>query len=65
MDPPIQQDYDRLLKVLVIGDAGVGKTSLITRYFDNMFSEAYVSTVGIDFKHKIANLNNIRVKLQL
>ena len=39
-------------KILIIGDAGIGKTSLIHRYISNEFEENYESTVGLDFQTK-------------
>ena len=52
-------------KILLIGDIGVGKTSILTRYFNNEFSEVTESTVGIEFKTKIFTKNNIKIKLQI
>ena len=48
--PFIEQEYEKTLKILVIGDAGVGKTSIIKKYTTNTFSTNYVSTIGIDYK---------------
>ena len=45
-------DYDYLIKLLVLGDSGVGKTSFLVRFVDDQFSNRYLSTVGIDFKEK-------------
>lgn len=45
-------DYDYLIKLLVLGDSGVGKTSLLVRYVDDRYCDRFLSTVGIDFKEK-------------
>ena len=50
MNPNI--DYDYLLKFLLIGDSGVGKTCFLYQYTDNVFHSRFISTVGIDFREK-------------
>ena len=40
------------MKLIVIGDGGVGKTSLITRFCHNTFSGLYKKTLGVDFLEK-------------
>jgi Ras-related protein Rab-1A len=42
-------DYDELYKILLIGDSGVGKSSILNRFADDQFSESYISTIGVDF----------------
>ncbi|KAM0790567.1 hypothetical protein ACM66B_004436 [Microbotryomycetes sp. NB124-2] len=49
--PPVQ-DALHTFKVVVIGDAGTGKTSLRTRYTHNTFSSSYRATIGCDFVSK-------------
>lgn len=61
----IEHEYERTFKILVIGDGGVGKTSLINKYVNNHFSETYVSTIGIDFKEHIVTLNQRKIRLQI
>ena len=41
--------YDRLFKVLIIGDADVGKTNLLSRFSRNEFSVESKPTLGVDF----------------
>ena len=52
-------------KVVVIGDSGVGKTNLITKYCDGVFKDSYVATIGVDFKLKSVNANGKLTKLQI
>jgi len=42
--------YDLIYKILLIGDAGVGKSNLLQRYTDDPFSENHIATIGVDFK---------------
>jgi len=52
-------------KVILCGDPGVGKTSLLARYVDDKFSEEYHQTVGANFLVKEIDLKNIIDKLEL
>lgn len=54
-----------ILKILVIGDSGVGKTNLITRYCSNSYKDSYVATIGIDFKIKKFVFHNLSLRLQI
>lgn len=50
-------------KVLLVGNFGVGKTSLIRRFVLNEFSEDYISTIGVRVSTKIVSLDNEQIKL--
>lgn len=54
-----------LLKVVVLGDAGVGKTSLVKQYVHGNFDPVYKPTIGADFLTKDVNLSNGKLKLQI
>mmetsp|Transcript_28084 Transcript_28084/g.42486 ORF Transcript_28084/g.42486 Transcript_28084/m.42486 type:complete len:228 (-) Transcript_28084:202-885(-) len=58
-------EYDYLFKCLLIGDSGVGKSSLLLRYADDQFNESTVNTIGVDFKIRTIELDSKIVKLQL
>jgi small GTP-binding protein len=50
-------------KVLLVGNFGVGKTSLIRRFVSNEFSEEYISTIGVRVSAKIVKIENEEIKL--
>lgn len=54
-----------LLKVIILGDAGVGKTSLLKRYVNGVYSHQYKATIGADFLMKETILEGQVVQLQL
>ena len=48
-----EDNYDLIFKLVLIGDTGVGKTNILSRYINNEFSLATQSTVGVEFGSKI------------
>lgn len=58
-------NFDLQIKLLTIGNSGVGKTSLLIRYSSNSFSPTFITTIGIDFKIKNVTMRGKRVKLQI
>ena len=50
-------------KVLLVGNFGVGKTSLVRRFVSNEFSEDYISTIGVRVSTKMVQTNNQAIKL--
>uniref|UniRef100_A0AAZ3QX35 Ras-related protein Rab-26 n=1 Tax=Oncorhynchus tshawytscha TaxID=74940 RepID=A0AAZ3QX35_ONCTS len=58
--------YDIAFKVMLVGDSGVGKTCLLVRFKDGAFlAGSFISTVGIDFRNKVLNIDALKVKLQI
>ena len=57
--------FDLQVKLLMIGDSGVGKTCLLLRYANDSFSPTFITTIGIDFKIKTVPIDNHVVKLQI
>mmetsp|Transcript_36910 Transcript_36910/g.85269 ORF Transcript_36910/g.85269 Transcript_36910/m.85269 type:complete len:208 (-) Transcript_36910:49-672(-) len=58
-------DYDHLFKILLIGDAGVGKSSIMLRFTDDSFDQHINSTIGVDFKVKMLKTRGTRVKMTI
>ena len=58
-------DYDHLFKLLLIGDTGVGKSSILLRFTDGTFDENQQSTIGVDFKTKHMEVAGKKIKLTI
>jgi small GTP-binding protein len=54
-----------LLKVIILGDSGVGKTSLMNKYVSDKFSKQYKATIGADFLTKEIEIDDKAVTLQI
>lgn len=54
---------DYIFKLLCLGESGVGKTCVILRYSDNIFTSHKMSTVGIDFRIKVIEYKTKQIKL--
>uniref|UniRef100_A0A8C1EVC9 RAB7b, member RAS oncogene family n=1 Tax=Cyprinus carpio carpio TaxID=630221 RepID=A0A8C1EVC9_CYPCA len=54
-----------LLKVIILGDSGVGKTSLMNQYVNNKFSNQYKATIGADFLTKEVMVDDRLVTMQI
>ena len=53
------------LKIILVGDASVGKTSLLLRYIDNHFPDKHLSTVGVEYRMKNYEYRAFNIKLQI
>lgn len=56
---------DFSFKILLIGNSSVGKSSLLMRFADNVFHEAFLPTIGVDFKIRTIHESGSIVKLQM
>lgn len=59
------EHHDSTLKLLLIGDSGVGKTCILSRFSIGAFTTKFISTVGIDFKMRTMELHGKKIKLQM
>ncbi len=59
----VKEDYK--LKVVVVGDSGVGKTNLIKRFVSNAFSQNSKATVGVEFLSKSYKINDKVFKIEM
>jgi len=65
-EQPADESYDYLYKVVVIGDSGVGKTNIITRFTTNEFIVENKATIGVEFGHAEFKLaDGIKIKVQI
>eukprot|EP00747_Dinoflagellata_sp_TGD_P184176 gnl/TRDRNA2_/TRDRNA2_39577_c0_seq1.p2 gnl/TRDRNA2_/TRDRNA2_39577_c0~~gnl/TRDRNA2_/TRDRNA2_39577_c0_seq1.p2 ORF type:complete len:204 (+),score=50.08 gnl/TRDRNA2_/TRDRNA2_39577_c0_seq1:104-715(+) len=58
-------DWDHLIKLLLLGDSAVGKSSLLMRFCEQRFDTNFVLTIGVDFKWKQVERNGKKLKLQV
>ncbi len=60
-----KDDNSLTFKIITLGDSGVGKTSIINRYVNNIFSDNTSSTVGVNFSIKELYFNQQKINLKL
>ena len=53
------------LKILLIGDSQVGKTSLLLKYTEHVFPEEHIATIGVEYKDKFVIKDNYNIRLQI
>jgi small GTP-binding protein len=61
----MERRYDYSLKVVVVGDSGVGKTSFLCRFVHHTFEEDAPPTLGVEFHSKIVYSDDRSIQLQL
>ena len=57
--------HDYLIKLILIGDSEVGKTSILLKFTEDSFSANHIATIGIDFKMKTQSIDGKNIKLQI
>ena len=60
-----EEEEEINLKILLLGDSTVGKTTLILKYVDGFFPTVHVATIGVEFKKKKINIEGININLQI
>ena len=53
------------LKLLLVGDTSVGKTSILSKYIDDIFEENQISTIGVEYKVKSLIINGRKINLRI
>jgi len=61
----IQKAYDCVIRIMILGDSSVGKTSLISKYINGSFNLNELTTVGIEYRNKKSRRRHVNLKLQL
>ena len=60
-----EQEYDYLFKIVLIGDSGVGKSNILSRFTRNEFNLESKATIGVEFAQKTINIEGKIVKAQI
>ena len=61
----LNRDYDHIFKIITLGESGIGKTSLITRFAHDIFEENHLASIGFEFLIKVLDIENKIIKIQL
>ena len=56
--------YDEKIQIILVGESGVGKTSLIRRYTNNIFNSNHLETIGIEFYNKEEKIDNKIIQIK-
>ena len=56
-------DYDHLFKIVLVGDNGIGKTSFMLRYTDDIYNQNIMQTIGTSFNHLGVDFKNKIIKM--
>ena len=59
------QEYEMMVKIILIGDSGVGKTNIMSKFLKNQFMEESKATIGVEFGSKLFNHEGHKIKAQI
>ncbi|XP_063959028.1 ras-related protein Rab-15-like [Lytechinus pictus] len=59
------KQYDVLIRLLMLGDSGVGKTCMLCKFTEEAFSHTHIATIGIDFKMKTLVVDDKKIRIQI
>ena len=59
------EEYEMMVKVIIIGESGVGKTNIMSKYLKNQFMENSKATVGVEFGSKLFKYQGHKIKAQI
>ena len=59
------EEYEMMVKVIIIGDSSVGKTNIMNKYLKNEFLEDSKATVGVEFGSKLFKIEGHNIKAQI
>jgi Ras-related protein Rab-11A len=65
MGSRVDEEYDYLFKIVLIGDSGVGKSNLLSRFTRNEFNLESKSTIGVEFATKSIQAEGKTIKAQI
>ena len=60
-----EEEVDFIIKMVIIGDSGVGKSNLLTRYSSDTFNKNSMTTIGVEFSSKTIMLESKVIKMEI
>ena len=64
-DDEEEGDFDQIVKLIIIGDSGVGKTNILSRFTTNTFNLEIKATIGVEFQSKTVKIADKKIKTQV
>jgi len=61
----ITEEADSCVKLVMVGDSGVGKSCLLDKFLDDSSTNNFISTIGVDIRSRETVINNKKVKIQV